>query len=122
MKVSFTHEVEIPESWISFCLGEVFERRYCGYWLFGFEYDAILGWLTYESDSRPTDDDAAPALRQFQTGKVDLAHWQILNRDVAIKAYIEGVKRFGEAWYEKAYASDYDVVIQLALLGEVKYA
>lgn len=33
----------------------------------------------------------------------------------------EGVKRRGVHWYEEGDGNDYDIALQMALLGEVRY-
>lgn len=47
--------------------------------------------------------------------------WYYLDEGMAIRAYIEGCKRWGAAWFEDGDGTSYDVVIQLALLGEIRY-
>lgn len=47
--------------------------------------------------------------------------WYLLDRNTAIRAWCEGVKRWGMDWYEEVDAEREDVVVQLALLGEVRY-
>ena len=44
-----------------------------------------------------------------------------LDRAAALRAWEEGAKRWGVAWYEDVDANREDVVVQLALLGETKY-
>lgn len=48
----------------------------------------------------------------------------VLNEEVAINAYKEGVKKFGLNWMvdSKADRHRYDAMIQMALFGEVRYS
>ena len=47
--------------------------------------------------------------------------WFRLDREAALRAWEEGIKRWGVGWYEHTDSNREDVVIQLALLGEIRY-
>ena len=132
-KFKMTVEVDIvvDEEWINFVTmyNDIFRTDHCGYWLSGMDQEDDLGWLVYESGE---DDENAQIAAQkpeykkivkdWKNGKLLPKKWFRLNRDAAIKAWIEGVKKYGVDWYENSDAITYDNVIQLALLNEIKYA
>jgi hypothetical protein len=130
---TMTIEIEIDPTFIE-CLvdySEVFRRDHSGYWAYGMQVTG--GWLLYEREDgpTPTDKECAEVLRTYRVwrnfthpGKPDLAlpkKWHLLDRAVAIRAWEEGVKRWGVNWYDNVDGPRKDVVVQLALLGEVKY-
>ena len=132
-KFKMTVEVEIivDEEWINFVTmhNDIFMTDHCGYWLSGMEQEDDLGWLVYESGE---DDENAQiaflkpeykkVVKDWKNGKTLPKKWMRLNRDVAIKAWVEGVKKYGVDWYENSDANSYDYVIQMAILGELKCA
>lgn len=126
VKHTMTIEVEIlVEDWIDFltCHSDIFGTNHCGYWARGIESDAT-GWLVWEDDEKcrhGREPDRQAAVAAWRAGEALPEHWYRLDRDAAIKAWCEGVKRGGVKWFDNADANDYDVVIQLALLGEIKY-
>ena len=62
------------------------------------------------------------AERAFKSGKPLPENYYRLDEAAAVRAYVEGCKRWGADWFEsKGDATTYDVVIQLALLGEIRY-
>jgi hypothetical protein len=104
----------------------IFGRGYCGYWLRGVERDASLGWLCWEDDEQHSFDaepDRAEALRAWRAGEPLPKGWYRLNEETAVRAFVEGVKKWGPAWFDGEHGdgNGYDVVIQMALLGEVRY-
>jgi len=120
-----------PEGWIEDATNQdMFRRDHCGYWLRGVEYDKRLGWLCWEED---TDGDRPPfgnepnryvAIDTWRAGGDLPSGWHRLDRATATRAYVEGVKRYGVEWYDSpdSDASRYDILIQLALLGEIRYS
>lgn len=131
-KVTVVLEVEVNQDWIEFCtqFNDLFMYDYCGYWMAAMECDDDLGWLCYEY----ANDDDMPSLRamkeapeyqeivkSWREGKLLPPNWYRLDKAAAIKAYGEGVKRYGLDWYEDGDAITYDVAVQMALLGEVRY-
>lgn len=128
-KVEF--EVKVNPDWIDLLINhnDMFMTNYCGYWLSGMERDRNGGgWLVHEhSDTDDSAYEAAklpeyPAIVQAWKKNQPLPDgWFRLNEAAAIKAYVEGVKQYGVDWFEFGDADSYDIVIQLALLGEVRY-
>lgn len=119
-------QIKIDPGWFDFCLDDIdlFRTSYCGYWARGYEIDG--GWLIYENCDKPYSFEEEPdyslAMSLVNDSKQVLPiGWHRLNKEIAINAFIEGVKRWGVNWYKDADAEKYDVVIQLALLGEIRY-
>lgn len=125
LKHTFTLTVDVPLTWIKYLTYDatIFQRNYAGYWLCGVAYEENLGWLVYEE----ADDKAVGEARCEIVKKLWLAgeplpeRWFRLDRAAALRAWEEGVKRWGIDWYEETDAQREDVVVQLALLGEVRY-
>lgn len=124
-----TLDVDVPEDWVVdfFLNSDLFSRSYCGYWLRGMVRYRDGSWLAFEHG-----DDAPPgvvplAVRRANRAGAELPQgWHRLDRTAAVRAYLEGVKRWGVEWYtgrgeHRADSTSYDVVVQLALLGEVRY-
>ena len=102
---------------------DIFGMNYCGYWARGIEHDET-GWLLWESDEmhqRGHEPERNVAIAAWRSGQPLPAGWYRLDRDAAIRAWCEGVKRWGVNWYDNVDASREDVVVQLSLLGEVRY-
>lgn len=145
MKVSVTLEVEVDEQWIEFCTkyNDLFLNDYIGYWGHGIRPTGRRdAWLVWEGEEDPRLADllakeGVSVLQQLSEESYKLLHdaarkavkngtplppyYHLLDAAAAGKAWVEGVKRKGLDWYENADSTDYDVVIQLALLGEIKY-
>lgn len=122
---TFTITVTINPQWIEYLTKypDIFDSNRAGYWLRGVEHN-ITGWLVWEDDEKckPGDEpNRAEALREWMLGNPLPEHWYRLDRAAAIRAWEEGVKRWGVDWYEEADSTREDVVVQLALLGEVRY-
>jgi hypothetical protein len=101
---------------------DLFMRGYCGYWLFGAHWDAKKRErLVFECDDDPppTDSQVRKVLKQYRADGSLPERWFILNRAVAERAYSFLVARIGAE--DTGDASDYDVAVQRALLGEVRY-
>lgn len=132
MKAQVSFEVEVEPDWIDLCTkhNDLFMTSYCGYWMRGMEQDDKLGWLCYEFDYSSTatsirDMEDSPEYQSiveaWRNGEKLPDHWYRLDEAAAIKAWVEGVKKFGTDWYEEADSTYYDIVIQMALLGSVVY-
>lgn len=122
--VTVTLEVEVNPDWIQLCTtyNDLFIPGYCGYWLQGVERDDKLGWLVYCLDEdNPTQEATDSAIEAWEAGEELPEGWYRLNEELAIKAWAEGVKKFGINWYEDGDADTYDYVIQMAMLGEIVY-
>lgn len=132
-KISVTIDVEVDQDWIDYCTqyNDLFLTHYCGYWMCGMEKDNDLGWLAYEYDpggpnvksirSVQNSPEYSSIVEAWRAGNPLPDHWFRLDEKAAIKAFEEGVKRYGVDWYENGDATTYDVAIQMALLGEVVY-
>jgi len=124
---TFTLTVEVDPFWIAYLTHypDIFASNYVGYWLRGVENLPDLGWLCWEDDEKGryhgTEPNRKEALRAWQAGEPLPKHWFRLDRAAALRAWEKGVEHWGATWYEDADASSYDAVIQLALLGEIKY-
>jgi hypothetical protein len=125
VQVTTTVTVKVDEEWIDFCTkyGDMFGRGYIGYWALGVERDIERGWLLFEegSDEALTDKEMERVKALWRAGEELPERWFKLDRDACIKAWIEGVKKWGVDWYEDSDANKYDYVVQMALLGEHRY-
>ncbi len=122
MKHTVTFDIEVPEDWIEFLVrySDLFGSNYCGYWLRGIEHDSD-GWIAWEHNDQSLSMSAeTEMLAAWRAGCLMPGFFRI-DRAMAIKAYIEGVKRWGVDWYKDGDGPRYDVVVQMALLGEVRY-
>lgn len=131
--VSVEVKVEVDPDWIEFVTGgpegfvDVFFRNgHCGYWLEGIEHspDSKLGWLAYEhgsEDRHSTDEEKKKAKAAWRKGMPLPENFHALNLEAATKCWIEGVKRKGVGFYEDGDGEDYEVAIQMGLLGKVVY-
>ncbi len=151
MKTQVTTEVEVPDDWIDLVVrhADMFSHSYIGYWAYGRrpvttaedECEEDMGdtppealappanprsaWLVYEmgDDGQPSNEDEDRAVLAYRAGQPLPEGWHVLDEAAAARAHVEGVKRWGVEWQdgEHADAVGYDVVLQLALLGEVRY-
>jgi hypothetical protein len=124
VKVTAAFEVEVEQIWIDYLTKypDIFGPA-CGYWLRGIEHDEH-GWLAWEDDEkhfRGREPDREAAIQAWKEGRQLPPYWFRIDRDAAIRAWIEGVKRWGKDWYNDVDAEREDVVVQLALLGEIRY-
>jgi len=128
-KTKVTIEIVVDEEWIEFVVynSDIFRTNYCGYWLYGVEYDDDLGWLCYVDGNggSPKDAEAKTVIKAWKAGeafpKNSHGKFYLLDRQVAIEAFKQGVIWRGAEWYENGDANTYDYVIQMALLGEIVY-
>lgn len=128
-KVTVQIEVPVNEEWIDYATqsSDLFRTDHCGYWMYGMDHDKDLGWLCYVHDEAIRLDDVYDMpeydaiLARWKSGESLPEGWHRLDKDAAIRAYVEGVKKGGAFWYEDGDAITYDVAIQKALLGEVVY-
>jgi hypothetical protein len=126
LKHTFSLTVEIDEGWIDYLVqsNDIFNGNRAGYWLRGVEFEPELGWLCWEDDEKHrwrNEPNRQGALKAWREGKPLPEHWFRLDRAAALRAWEEGVKRWGVDWYEQVDASVEDTVVQLALLGETRY-
>ena len=102
---------------------DIFRNDHCGYWLRAIAHDDG-GWLVWEDDEEHLlgQEPNADVAKSSWERRVPLPlGWYYLDTVAASKAYDIGVLQWGENWYEEGDSDDFDVVIQLALLGEVRY-
>jgi hypothetical protein len=122
---TFSMTVKVDGFWVEYLtrFSDVFGRGYAGYWAYGAECDRELGWLVYEQsdDPRPNQTTVCAVERVWRAGKALPPRWYRLDRAAALRAWEEGIKRWGADWYEQTDSTREDVVIQLALLGEIRY-
>jgi hypothetical protein len=128
-KITFTIETEVNNNWIDYLVGssDIFSTNRCGYWMYGMEWNEKLGYLCFEHEEKLSLNQVTQLseyeaiVQAWREGKELPDHWFRLNKEVAIQAWLEGIKRWGMDWYRQVDAIKEDVVVQLALLGEVRY-
>jgi len=131
-KVTITVESNVDPEWLDYvlCWPDIFSTDYIGYWAHGFRPEGGKEkgvWLVLElgdSDKHPTENQYKQVEACWKEGRPLPKHWYVLDEAAAIRAWAEGVKKFNDPdWYDRADhdANDYDVIIQRALLGEVRY-
>lgn len=124
---TFMMTVQVPEEWIRYvtCEREIFGRpHHAGYWLYGAAQDDELGWLVFEmKDERRPDKAAIEHVKVLWLCGKDLPeNWYRLDQAAAIRAWEIATKRWGElGWPDFRDGPHEDEVIQLTLLGELRY-
>ena len=116
---------------------DVYCTSYCGYWLRGEGRIDSGRWLAVdmievcESPSNGGEildlskvDERSKEVVQLYLNAMEVPEgWYALDQEIGEKAYAIGERRWGERWYpDKGDSNTYDVVLQEALLGEVKYS
>ena len=129
LKHTFSITVEIDPRWVDYITNgsDIFSRpHYAGYWACGVANAPALGWLVAECDENERfpseyEDERVEAL--WRAGKDLPPRWYRLDRAAALRMWEEGVKRYGVGWYgdPKHDGGMEDGLLQLALLGEVRY-
>jgi hypothetical protein len=122
-------KMRVPGEWIDFLTkySDMFRTDHSGYWAFGvsLKNDAGTDWLAYEmaDDRRPNDETIEAVIDAHEEGKKLPERWFVVDKAFAIRAYVEGAKKWGTCWYDDhdCDASTYDWVVQMAALGEVRY-
>lgn len=119
--------LNIDKFWIEYCTqySDLFYTNRCGYWMRGVERTKARGWLAYESGGEVSPGEEPflkEAKKAWREGTKLPPGYFVINEDTAIKAWVEGVKRYGVDWYDDIDANREDVVMQLALLGDIKYS
>jgi len=125
VSMTVTVNAQVDPLWVQMCTeySDLFLTNHCGYWACGVEREPGLGWLAFEhgDECRPPEKTPQTVLAAWRNGKPLPKRWYRLDEQAALRAWAEGVKRSGTSWFENGDASDYDVAIQNALLGEVRY-
>lgn len=124
---------EVPQTWLDTVLsGDIYRSDYAGGWLAAFAHRD--GWLAYESEELNLSEvDIAQAFVAWDSGAPLPEHWHRVDRAVAVKAYLIGVRIWGEGWYSGTTAygkcitphqngGGAQYLLQLALFGEEKYS
>lgn len=125
-KHTFTLTVEIDPFWVEYLTlhADIFHPRCVGYWLRGVQLDNDRGWLCWEDDKRThhgCEPNKEEACRAWEAGEPLPKGWYRLDQAAALRAWEEGVKLWGVGWYEHTDSEREDVVVQLSLLGEIRY-
>ena len=123
--IKVTIESTVDHLWLEHCLGtDVFRRAYSGYWANGVEWDQELGWLMFEhgGETRGPADAPDAIMKAWRDGCALPERWHRLSKAVAVAAWAEGVKRGGVEWFENGDGRVYDAAVQMAVLGEIRYA
>jgi len=126
LKHTFQLTVEVDSGWVDYLTkhADIFENARAGYWLRGVALNDDTGWLCWEDDEKcryGEEPNFETAKHEWVLGNPLPEHWFRLDRAAAIRAWEEGVKRWGVDWYEECDSTREDIVVQLALLGEVRY-
>jgi hypothetical protein len=121
----------VDDGWIEFVTGgpegftDVFiSNGHCGYWLAGIKHNPERGWLAYDhadEDRRSTVEEDKAAIVAWRAGKKLPKNFHALDEALAKDSWAAGVERGGVDWYEHGDGNDYDIAIQIALLGEIVY-
>lgn len=116
---------EVSADWTEnvFLNVDLLRHGYCGYWMEEVGYGPSLGRLVRESDDADRSEDVEKAaIEAWRAGPGPLPKgYHRLDSETAAKAWAEGVKKWGEEWYEDGDGDAYDYAVQMALFGEVKY-
>lgn len=124
--------------WNDFVSNEdLYRQNYCGYWMYGAEHFE-WGWLAYEGELRVLNQHKAfanavekalvivgqaNAFNRLNT-KIPLPKdFFVITKQTSDDAYRIGERLWGECWLSdgKTDSTRYDVVMQLAIFGEIKY-
>lgn len=112
--------------WIEFVSSispDIFMRSYCGHWARGVMHNKKRGWLVFEhgSDDSYNEADVREVTKLWTAGKPLPKNWHRFDAALANKAWLEGVRKFGEDWYDgdDGDGPRYDWVLQMALFNDV---
>ncbi len=130
--------IDMPSGWLEFCsnVDVISYNSYCGYWA---EYwidisennSPSIKWLIYYNPNNNDSiypltkvDSYQQAYKAASAGSRKMPeHWYLFDEEIAIKAYLEGVKKWGMDWYNDPNTDgrNYDTAIQLALFGKLVF-
>lgn len=123
--------IVVDSAWVDFVTkyNDIFGYYGIGQWAMG-AYNDESGWLIYEHGGEERRGDLVEretppeVLAAWDAGQPLPEKWHRLDRALAVKAFVEGVKARGVNWYTsgEADAPFYGYVIQMALFGEERYA
>ena len=119
MEITLTIDEKKMQGWIHDVALNVDIFRYCR-WLRHLDggNGLFLAWNVWEDSGKIP---SKRSLSGWRKGKQIPPHVYVINEDVATRAYIEGVKRWGVDWYEHSDGNSYDTIMQVALLGDELY-
>lgn len=123
VSVQLTPDIE----WVDFIVNyyDIFTQGYCGYWLLRIKHYEDRGWLAFEHEGvHPEESLVDEAIAAMAAGKPLPQGFLFVGVDMAVAAWKFGVERFGVDWYDNpsSDAITYDYCMQMALLGEQRYA
>ena len=99
---------------------DIFRRDHCGYWLVGIECHILRGWLAFDGESGCQRDDEMAIVRWNLNKSLPQGYYR-LDYEFAIKAWIEGAKKYGVEWFGTLGSNARDFAVQMAMFGEVVY-
>jgi hypothetical protein len=118
------------KSWKEYALDggcDIFRsRQYSAYWAMPVSFQKGKGWLLCEMDNEERTEDERETAHEEATAlwKDNLplpAGYYAFGAEQAEAAFRVGLVHKGESWYENGDADDYDYVVQMTLLGEMRY-
>lgn len=122
---TFSITVKIDQFWFQHILRNPNYSSHASYWLRGVESDPDRGWLCWELERIPPERGEEPnraeAIQVWKTDGELPKGWYRLDRAAALRAYEEGVRLWGADWFEQDDVEKDGVVLQRALLGEVRH-
>lgn len=119
--------IKVDSSYVDFIMQstDIFGRYYSGYWACGMEHNPRLGWLLFEhgDEVKPPREVPEKILRAWRDGDDLPKRWYRVDRATALLAFAEGVKLWGATWTtdNNVDGTRYDVALQRALFGTVRY-
>ncbi len=116
--------------WFDFCRHvDLFGTNYAGYWAYGVSVvgaDTTRHWLVFVGETegeRPGETETAIVETLHRNRDAMPSTWHVWGPTQWAAAYRYGERLWGERWYDHhdTDATRYDTIMQLALLGEVRY-
>ena len=124
LKITVTIKTTVDPEWIDYVVNcnDLFVHGYCGHWARGMARTKKLGWLVFEmGDEDCPEKVPKDVLTAWRAGWPLPKGWHRFDTNSAVEAWKYGVERDGVDWYENGDANTYDNVMQLAVLGEIRY-
>lgn len=112
MKIEVSYEVDMPDLWLTECVSG------SGRWARRHQLPDGAGWVLRAVDEETDEHAAGPVIEALGVGLP--RGWYHLDPALAFR---KGCERYGAAWFDdpRTDATRYDVAVQLATLGEVRY-